>query len=93
MHLFLNSAELKRLETEGAEIVLRASHKLIVKRYILNFPILILLHTSFIISSMLMYISNFHSRSNYCWKVYEGVNQLCLSVEAEKQLRVNYLRV
>ena len=34
MRLFLNTAELKKLETGGAEVVVRASRSLILERYI-----------------------------------------------------------
>ena len=90
MPSFLNAAHLKRLETEDAEIVVRASHsgttleQLIPERYIkiLN-P-----HCPSCRVQCLMHNSDFHSHKNssriYCWNAYERENQLSLPKEVEK---------
>ena len=57
MPSFLNSAELKRLDASGAEIVGRASHSLFLERYISKFLTLSAHRTPFINLKCLMYIS------------------------------------
>ena len=75
MPSFLNAAELERVETGGAEIVVRASQELIPKKYIKIF-------------NPQRRRPNFHFHenfsSNYYWDAYEWENQLSLPNSVEK---------
>ena len=82
---FLNSAELKRLDARGAEVVGRAIHSLILERYIAKFLTLSVHPTPFINLKCLMYISGFHSHETSRSK--RGKTDIPWKLKSAKRLR------